>query len=101
LFAATAVYLIASPFSNATVNVVVSSSSNNTSDLLNSQMVQQISQTGLNESDISTLTVTFVPLTGGFPSRFDIEEIVLTVADPTYVLTILSSRKGTLNSMYT
>ncbi|KAJ7460730.1 hypothetical protein FB451DRAFT_1045289 [Mycena latifolia] len=79
VFRASALYMSTSVVSNATANFTVSSASNTVTKLVDSA-AGLVAIVNLVESELSTLTITFVP--GQNASQLDIGSILMTVADP-------------------
>ncbi|KAJ6581096.1 hypothetical protein B0H19DRAFT_929128 [Mycena capillaripes] len=78
-FRASALYMSTSAISNASANFTVSSPSTSTSHVVDSAL-GLIAIVNLTESELTTLTITFIP--GQNLSQFDIGSILVTVTDP-------------------
>ncbi|KAJ6624845.1 hypothetical protein B0H10DRAFT_1784038 [Mycena sp. CBHHK59/15] len=81
-FRASALYLGTSVLSNATANFTVSSPTSSISTSVDTS-ADLVAIVGLVESQLTTLTITFIPQTGQNVSQLDIGSILMTVTDPT------------------
>ncbi|KAI6112934.1 hypothetical protein F5141DRAFT_1110483 [Pisolithus sp. B1] len=89
-FRASSLYLYPSPLSNATVNFTLTAEPSDTSitSMVNTS-IRIIMAVGLPLTQMTTLGVTYIP--GDLPTRFDVESIILVVANASETASYLPS----------